>query len=180
MNLNFSYDQYRKNYIQIHEIFNDKDEVKQFFSEIMTRFLNIIRNLTSNITVSSIILMTIASIILSNIQSEIISDLNSRIIIKLIQHCIYCNKDYHIENKCEFKFSHLKRKRKKRKKRKQKNFKRRRNNKKKSNEKDSNKSKNDDRKDVNATFVVLVNVVVTKLIKSFVYFVFLKIAKFMR
>ena len=42
MNLNFNYNQYRKNYIQIHKIFNDNDEIKQFFNEIMTRFLNII------------------------------------------------------------------------------------------------------------------------------------------
>ena len=42
MNLNFNYNQYRKNYIQIHEAFNDNDEIKQFFNEIITRFLNII------------------------------------------------------------------------------------------------------------------------------------------
>ena len=172
MNLNFSYNQYRKNYIQIHEVFNDKSEVKQFFSEVMTRFLNIIRNFTSNIIVNSIISVTTAFIILSNVQNKIISNLNSWIIIKLIQHCIYCNKDYHIENKCEFKFLHLKREWKKRKKRKQKNFERRRNNKRKNNKRNNNKSKNDDRENVNATFVVFVNIVVTKFIKNFVYFVF--------
>ena len=118
MNLNFNYDQYRKSYIQTHEVFNDKNKIKQFLNEIMTRFLNIIRNFTSNIIISSIILVTITFIIFINVQSEIISNLNSRIIIKLIQHCIYCNKDYHIEDKCELKFSHLKRERKKRKKRK--------------------------------------------------------------
>ena len=67
MNLNFNYDQYRKNYIQIHEIFNDNDDVKQFFNEIMTRFLNIIRNFTNNITVSNITLMTITFIVLNNV-----------------------------------------------------------------------------------------------------------------
>ena len=30
MNLNFNYNQYRKNYIQIHEIFNDNNEIKHF------------------------------------------------------------------------------------------------------------------------------------------------------
>ena len=67
MNLNFNYDQYRKNYIQIYEIFNDKNKVKQFFSKIMIRFLNIIRNLTNNIIINSIILMLIVFIILSNV-----------------------------------------------------------------------------------------------------------------
>ena len=146
----------------------------------MTRFLNIIRNFTNSIIVSSIILMTTAFIILNNVQSEVISNFNNRIIIKLIQHCIYCNKNYYIKIKCEFKFSHLKRERKKRKKRKQKNFERRRNNKKKNDEKNNNKSKNDDRENVNAIFVVFINVVVTKFTENFIYFVFLKIAKFMR
>ena len=146
----------------------------------MTRFLNIIRKFTNSITVNSIILITIVFIILNNVQSEININFNSWIIIKLIQHCICCNKNYHIEDKCEFKFSHLKRERKKRKKRKQKNFKRRRNNKRKNNKRDNNKSKNDDREDVNATFVVFINAVVTKFIKSFIYFVLLKIAKFMQ
>ena len=67
MNLDFNYDQYRKNYIQIHEIFNDNDEVKQFFGEIMTRFLNIIRNFTNNIIISSMTSMTIAFIISNNV-----------------------------------------------------------------------------------------------------------------
>ena len=91
----------------------------------MTRFLNIIRNFTSNIIISSIISTSVAFIIFFNVQNEIISNLNNQIIIKLIQHCIYYNKNYHIENKCKFKFSHLKCERKKRKKRKQNFFKRR-------------------------------------------------------
>ena len=140
----------------------------------MTHFLNIIRNFTNNITVSSIILIITAFIISSNVQSEIISNLINQIIIKLIQHCIYCNKDYHIEDKCELKFFHLKRERKKRKKRKQKNFERRQSNKKKNNEKNNNKLKNDDREDVNATFVVLINIIITKFTESFVYFVSFK------
>ena len=174
MNLDFNYDQYRKNYIQIHEVFNDNDEVKQFFSEVMTRFLNIIRNFMNNITVSSMTSVTVAFIVSSNVQSGAISNFNSRIIIKLIQHCIYCNKDYHTEKRCEVKFSHLKRERKKRKKRKQKNFERRQNNKGKGNgnEENSNKSKNDDHEDVNAIFIVLVNVVVTKPTESFIYSIF--------
>ena len=118
MNLKFSYDQYQKNYIQIHEIFNDNNKIKQFFSEVITRFLNIIWNFTSNIILNSITSMTTAFIISSNVQNEAISDLNNRIIIKLIQHCIYYNKDYYIEKRCEVKFSYLKRERKKRKKRK--------------------------------------------------------------
>ena len=173
MNLNFSYDQYRESYIQIYEIFNDKNKVKQFFNKMMTRFLNIIWNFMNNIIISSIISMTIAFIIFINVQNKVISNFNSQIIIKLIQHCIYCNKNYHmIKDKCEFKFSHSKRERKKRKKRKQKNFEERRNNKKKKNEKNNNKSKNDDRENINAIFVVFVNVAVTKFTENFVYFVF--------
>ena len=83
---------------------------------MMMRFLNIVYNFTSNIIVSNIISMTIISIISSNIQNETISDFNNRIIIKLIQHYIYCNKDCYLKKRCEFKFSHLKRKRKKQKK----------------------------------------------------------------
>ena len=174
MNLDFNYDQYRKNYIQTHKIFNNNDEIKQFLSEVMTRFLNIIRNFMNNIIINNVTSMTTAFIVSSNIQNEIISDLNNRIIIKLIQHCIYCNKDYHIEKRCEVKFSHLKRKRKKRKKCKQKNFEKRQSNKDKSNdnEKNNNKSKNNDHEDVNAIFVVFVNVVITKLIENFIYFIF--------
>ena len=176
INLNFNYDQYQKNYIQIHEIFNDNDEIKQFFSEIMTRFLNIMRNFTNNIIINNITSVTIASIILNNVQNETISNSNSRIIIKLIQHCIYYNKDYHIEKWCEIKFFHLKRERKKRKERKQKNFKRRRNNKSKNNDnkENNNKSKNDDHENVNAIFVMFINVAVTKLIENSIYFFFFK------
>ena len=142
----------------------------------MTRFLNIIRNLTSNITINNITSMTTAFIILSNVQNKTILNLNNRIIIKLIQHCIYCNKDYHIKKRCEVKFFYLKRKWKKCKKRKQKNFERRRNNKDKSNdnEKNNNKSKNNDYKNVNTIFIVLVNVAVIKFIENFIYFIFFK------
>ena len=67
MNLKFNYDQYRKNYIQIHEIFNDNDEIKQFLNKIMTRFLNIIQNLTNNIIINNITLITIAFIVSNNV-----------------------------------------------------------------------------------------------------------------
>ena len=95
-------------------------------------------------------------------------------IIKLIQHCIYCNKDYHIEKRCKVKFFHLKRKRKKHKKCKQKNFKRFRDNKNKNNDniKNNNKLKNDDYENVNAISIVFVNVVVTKFNENFIYFFF--------
>ena len=84
MNLNFNYNQYQKNYIQTHEIFNDNDEIKQIFNEIIMRFLNIIRNFTNNIIINSLMLMTIAFIISNNVQNETISNFNNRIIIKLI------------------------------------------------------------------------------------------------
>ena len=138
----------------------------------MTRFLNIIRNFTNNITINNITSMTIAFITLNNVQNETISDFNSQIIIKLIQHCIYYNKDYHIEEQCEIKFSHLKRKWKKRKKRKQKNFEKRQSNKGKRNEKNNNKLKNDDHENVNAILIMLINIIVTKLIENFIFFIF--------
>ena len=140
----------------------------------MTRFLNIVRYFTNSITVNSIILVTTAFIISNNVQNEIISDFNNRTIIKLIQYCIYCNKNYHIKEKCKFKCFHLKRQRKKRKKRKQKNFEKCQSNKNKINEVNDSKIKNDDCENVNAAFIVLVNVIVIKFTKSFIYFIFFK------
>ena len=62
MNLNFNYNQYRKSYIQIYKIFKNNDKIKQSFNEIITRFLNIIRNFINNIIINNMTLMTTAFI----------------------------------------------------------------------------------------------------------------------
>ena len=132
MSLSFNYNSYRENYIQTHDAFKKDDSIKFFLSDIITRFLNIIRNSTIvivNLTISSLetsndcnsnyknehhnhsIVYFINFTAASNVQNEaILEKSNSRLIFKLIKNCIWCEKDYHIETKCEIKHLELKNK----------------------------------------------------------------------
>ena len=103
--------------------YNDDDQSIYDFIYVAQRFINTIINFIVNIDffVSNIIIV-VAQFVLNiififssiHIQIEIIFETNNRIIIKLIQHCIHRDKNYHIEKICEFKHSHLIKKRERR------------------------------------------------------------------
>ena len=84
------------------------DTIINFIVDIDFFVLNII------IVVVQFVLNVIFTFLLIHIEIEIIFETNNRIIIKLIQHCIHCDKNYHIEKICEFKHLHLIKKRERR------------------------------------------------------------------
>ena len=124
LNLDSEWTLYCEIYAQIHSTYIEKSKMIFDFIYVTQHFINICVNfiVDADSFVSSVIIASVQLVLnvvsfnsTSSIQIEIIFDSsNNRIIIKLIQHCIHCEKNYHIEKFCELKYSHLTKKRERR------------------------------------------------------------------
>jgi hypothetical protein len=102
LDLDAKYEQYRKHYVQTHDIVFIEFNFAMKINYAINKFLNICVNRC--VFVELIVIMTI----IVNISSFVVFEIKNVVIIQM-KHCIHCERNYHVKNECRDKHFHLKR-----------------------------------------------------------------------
>ncbi len=102
LDLDAKYEQYRKHYVQTHDIVSVELNLAMKINYAINKFLNICVN--RFVFVESVVIMTV----IVNISSLVVLEIKNVVIIQM-KHCIHCDRNYHVKNECRNKHFHLKR-----------------------------------------------------------------------